>query len=191
MEWKESVKWGIIIGRKIHVQCITPISNLWRIPKWVQVTLIRNRCPQFYVAQGYLYQLIDQYDFYDIVKKDVFQQLDKQYAIKTTFRKQMRVKDQNSEVILQSEKSHSLCFIHLQSIPLMKHLLLTICKSVFAKIRSWSRYQVRNSGEGKEPDTKKVKRDKNKKMKYTIRLNGRPILEYMLRARGIKLVNTC
>ena len=48
----------------------------------MQVTLIRNRCPQFYVAQGYLYQLIDQYDFYDIVKKDVFQQLDKQYAIK-------------------------------------------------------------------------------------------------------------
>ena len=100
----------------------------------MQVTLIRNRCPQFYVAQGYLYQLIDQYDFYDIVKKDVLQTIGQTVCHKTTFRKQMRVKDQNSEVILQSEKSHSLCFIQL--ILLMKHLLLTICESVFAKIHS-------------------------------------------------------
>ena len=102
----------------------------------MQVTLIRNRCPQFHDAEGYLYQLIDQYDFYDIVKKDVLQTIGQTVCHKTTFRKQMRVKDQNSEVILQSEKSHSLCFIHLQSIFLLKHLLLTICESVFAKLHS-------------------------------------------------------
>ena len=79
---------------------------------------------------------MDQYDFYDIVKKDVLQTIGQTVCHETTFRKQMRVKDQNSEVILQSEKSHSLCFIHLQSIFLLKHLLLTICESVFAKIHS-------------------------------------------------------
>ena len=139
MEWKESVKRGIIIGRDIYVQCITPISNLWRIPKWVQVTLIRNRCPQFYVAQGYPYQQKDQYDFYDIVKKMFCSQLDKQYAIKQLLENKWEWKTKILRLFYSLRKAtvfvlliYSQFFIEA---PITDNMRVSV-----AKIHSWTRY---------------------------------------------------
>ena len=139
MEWKESVLWGIIIGREIHVQCITSISNLWRIPKWVQVTLIRNRCPQFYDAEGYLYQQIDQYDFYDIVKKMFCRQLDKQYAIKQLLENKWEWKTKILRLFYSLRKAtvfvlliYSQFFIEA---PITDNMRVSV-----AKIHSWTRY---------------------------------------------------
>ena len=139
MEWKESVKRGIIIGRDIYVQCITPISNLWRIPKWVQVTLIRNRCPQFYVAQGYPYQQKDQYDFYDIVKKMFCSQLDKQYAIKQLLENKWEWKTKILRLFYSLRKAAVfVLFIYSQffiEAPIPDNMRVSV-----AKIHSWTRY---------------------------------------------------
>jgi len=63
-------------------------------------------------------------------KKSFCIQLDKQYH-RATFRKRLRVKDQNSEVILQAEKTQSYLFTVISFIEALitDNMRVSVCKS--------------------------------------------------------------